>query len=256
MQLGQHPSTTAGWGLRGEICTLFRGTAGPRRRRLWRPSVVVAAVKGSKKDAQVGFRYDAANLRWVRDDKAKWDPIVTPRTGGSYTVWPAVHIALVNYRLRSVSCAEAVKLAKKKYVLVDVRLESQFNKSHAKGAVNVPLFQEVQGSGFLDNAKKVLMGAAAMRATERNPNFIENAKEVIGKTRDIIVICNIGGTLDTVVKVESSGKVAEDKDRAFGRESRSLKACYELLEAGFKNVLHLDGGYQQWLYEELEIEGC
>jgi hypothetical protein len=39
-------------------------------------------------------------------------------------------------------------------------------------------------------------------------------------------------------------------------ESRSLKAAYELLEAGWSpsNVRHVDGGFQQWRYKGLPME--
>lgn len=62
----------------------------------------------------------------------------------------------------------------------------------------------------------------------------------------VIVSCAVGGTLDTMVRVASTGKSAKDPDRAFGRETRSLKACYELLTAGYSGVVHLKGGLSQW----------
>lgn len=72
---------------------------------------------------------------------------------------------------------------------------------------------------------------------------------MIGRRKKLIVMCSVGGTLDTVVRVASTGKKTEtDKDRAFGRESRSLKACYELLKAGFNDVVHLEGGLAEWRY--------
>ena len=45
-------------------------------------------------------------------------------------------------------------------------------------------------------------------------------------------MCSLGGTILVGTKPrEMSGKVfSKDPDRAFGRESRSLKACYELYE--------------------------
>ena len=45
----------------------------------------------------------------------------------------------------------------------------------------------------------------------------------------------------------------QDPERAFGRESRSLKAAYELLEAGFKDLAHLEGGTSTWRYEGLPL---
>ena len=62
----------------------------------------------------------------------------------------------------------------------------------------------------------------------------------------VIIACAVGGTLDTVVRVASTGKQAKDPDRSFGRETRSLKAVYELMSAGYSNLLHLKGGLSQW----------
>jgi hypothetical protein len=39
-------------------------------------------------------------------------------------------------------------------------------------------------------------------------------------------------------------------------ESRSLKACYELLENGWSagNIRHVDGGFQTWRYKDMPME--
>ena len=52
-----------------------------------------------------------------------------------------------------------------KAVLVDVRVESNFNYEHAKDALNVGLFRQVQGNSFLENVKRFAMGSLAMEAT-------------------------------------------------------------------------------------------
>ena len=73
--------------------------------------------------------------------------------------------------------------------------------------------------------------------------------------KTIILTCATGGTLDTVVTVASTGKTNRtDPDRAFGRESRSLKACYEVLRAGYGDVLHLKGGLGDWRYKGYDVE--
>jgi hypothetical protein len=48
-----------------------------------------------------------------------------------------------------------------------------------------------------------------------------------------------------------------DPERAFGRESRSLKAIYELYDAGWSlnNIRHVEGGFQQWKYVGLPLAG-
>ncbi len=47
-----------------------------------------------------------------------------------------------------------------------------------------------------------------------------------------------------------------DEDRAFGRESRGLKAAYELLQCGWRsnNMVFMLGGVQQWRHEGLPME--
>jgi hypothetical protein len=45
-------------------------------------------------------------------------------------------------------------------------------------------------------------------------------------------VCDIGGTLDTTVSYRREKKIYADPERQFGRESRSLKAAYELLQVG------------------------
>ncbi len=74
------------------------------------------------------------------------------------------------------------------------------------------------------------------------------------KHHAVIIACAVGGTLDTIVRVASTGKSAKDPDRAFGRETRSLKACYELMQAGWSNVVHLKGGLSSWRFNGYPTE--
>ncbi len=49
----------------------------------------------------------------------------------------------------------------------------------------------------------------------------------------MIVYCGRGGTIKTGFGNEKTGKFfKDDPERAFGIESRSLKACHELFEVG------------------------
>lgn len=186
---------------------------------------------------------------------------------------------------------QAEKLSKSGAVFLDIRLADDYEEQHIKGAVNVPLFQPVQGNTFWDTTKRFVMATAfAMRATggnlqrslaasweieratiqfcamclqcsahcvalavnasdtcifgkimnlglrgaERNPNFAEDAAKVLKKNQKIIVYCGIGGTIEVGVKpwAPDRTKSYDDPDRSFGRESRSLKACYELMVVG------------------------
>ena len=65
------------------------------------------------------------------------------------------------------------------------------------------------------------------------------------RRRTVILACARGGTLRTTVKTRQ-GRDFADPDLAFGIESRSLKAALVLLEAGFKDVRHLEGGTGAW----------
>ena len=140
---------------------------------------------------------------------------------------------------------------KKGAMLMDVRLEVDYDNEHSEGAVSVPLFRLTAGNETWDKIKKIVMAGLNMLPTERDPNFLENAVKAANgnKRKKIIVMCSVGGTLDTVVRVASTGKsTATDKDRAFGRETRSLKACYELMQGGFTDVVHLKGGLSEWRF--------
>lgn len=172
-------------------------------------------------------------------------------------MWPAMHKYLTDKKLKSLEIEEALKLMEKGAMLMDVRLGLDYENEHAEGAVSVPLFRLTAGNEKWDKIKKIVMAGLNMRPTERDPNFLENATAAVGgnKRKKVIVMCTVGGTLDTVVRVSTTGKsTATDKDRAFGRESRSLKACYELMQGGFTNVLHLKGGLGEWRFQGYPIE--
>lgn len=53
----------------------------------------------------------------------------------------------------------------------------------------------------------------------------------VKKNQKIILMCAIGGTLTTGVNLrpDKYPNGIEDPDRSFGRESRCLKAAYELM---------------------------
>jgi rhodanese-related sulfurtransferase len=202
----------------------------------------------------VGFRWDGTLQRWVKDKRVSanvWTevPKMQTRTGGDYVIWPVLHSALVDAGLRSVSTEEAKALADKGAVFVDIRTPKDFGKEHIPGAVNVPMFVPVVGTKMFDQIKKVVMATAfAMAATERNQNFAEDAQKALQKKgKQIVVYCGRGGKLTTGIKGRRG--TYDDPDRQFGIESRSLKACYELIQAGFTNIVHLEGGLSRWRYE-------
>jgi len=123
----------------------------------------------------------------------------------------------------------------------DVRPADDFAKGHIKGAVNVPLYRPVEGRDTRDNLKRLAMTFFAMRATERNPDFAEEARALLPASGPLVVACDTGGYLEVTVEKKRNGKVVKsfkDKERVFGWESRSLKACHELRMSGFSDIYH------------------
>ncbi|GIL91564.1 hypothetical protein Vretifemale_19161 [Volvox reticuliferus] len=98
---------------------------------------------------------------------------------------------------------QALALQDQGWTIVDVRLATDFEQVHAAGAVSLPLYRYVEGTGFWDNVKKAAMAIGfAMRATERDPDYQSKALSVLKKNQKIILMCAIGGTLDTLVSSE------------------------------------------------------
>lgn len=177
-----------------------------------------------------------------------------------YTAWIEIHRKLTERKLESIPCKEAYELAQSnEVVLLDVREPDEFEKVHVENSKSAPLFRQIQGNDLKANMRR--LGYAMMTdfaGTERNPLFIEQALKAVGgdKTKKVVVMCSIGGTLQTYVERKGpKAKKFADPERMFGRQSRSLKAVYELQEAGFSNVYHLKDGVNEWIHLDLPIAG-
>jgi rhodanese-related sulfurtransferase len=208
-----------------------------------------------------GFRFDPNFQRWVKAPRlaGKSNTTITPLSGPAFTAWPVMHYFLTEKKLKSVDKSEAIKLMKKGAALVDVRLSGDFDIEHAEGAVNVPLYRLTAGDAKFDKVKRVIMNYVLfMKSTESNPDFLSQAAAVLGKNKrkKVIVMCAAGGTLDTVTRNDVTGKTCkDDKERAFGRETRSLKGCYTLMMGGYTDVVHLKGGLGEWRYDGYPLAG-
>ena len=203
-----------------------------------------------------GVRWDPAQLRWVRDKRKGVKAMATNTTlkGDVYTIWPVCHTFLAEKGLKSIEPAALMNEMKtnQQLVLVDVRLENDFAIEHAEGAINAPLFCEMQKTdSIFDVVKRLALGGMAMKATMRNPDFMTYLPE--DKSTTMVVMCSIGGTLDTFIR-RPGRKPYPDPDRSFGRESRSLKACFEMMQNGYTDVRHLSGGLQMWRKEGFPVE--
>jgi len=217
-------------------------------------------------------------VKSIFDPSNSWNPFVMKRSAekkDSYSSWGAQYRSLINSGLKSLSPLEAEEMVKDKgAVVLDARPEYKWDKFTIEDSINVPLFQRVQGHGMTDHLKRGVTGAMAVEATERNPNFAAMAKERLPHDKPIIIVCDRGGKLDTsyeeAAKVEVPPMVklvnsmttplmpktgTKDFDRYPNRYTTSLKAAYELYQAGFTNLYFVDGGMQNWEEEGLPLVG-
>ncbi|WZN62265.1 rhodanese-like domain-containing protein [Chloropicon roscoffensis] len=180
----------------------------------------------------------------------------------AYTEWRAVYKSLKDFGLESVSAEEASSLvAANKAVILDVRTDLFFDKQHAEPSVNVPYFDRVRGNpGSLGAnqtwsraVKRLLLGP---NTTVKNDSFVDDVKAAVGSDKTVIVCCTTGGTIKSIFgrKKEREDSYV-DSQRAFGRDSLSLRAANDLIEAGLTNVKHLEGGLAAWTAEELPVVG-
>eukprot|EP00882_Tetradesmus_deserticola_P019726 GHRQ01021256.1.p1 GENE.GHRQ01021256.1~~GHRQ01021256.1.p1 ORF type:complete len:135 (+),score=5.55 GHRQ01021256.1:725-1129(+) len=73
---------------------------------------VYAAAATTKRKGNVGFKWDPANSRWVRDDRFagiaadEGRTLIKPKTGAAYQAWPVVHTTLSDAGLKGVDVQE------------------------------------------------------------------------------------------------------------------------------------------------------
>ena len=103
---------------------------------------------------------------------------------------------------------------KDKYIILDVRTETEYDLSHIEGAINNPL-DELR-EHLKEFAEKAQIKANNSNKADNSSEMLESANEVANVTKEIIVHCHSG--------------------------RRSYIACRILKESGFK-VKNLIGGY-------------
>ena len=189
---------------------------------------------------------------------------VVPAFGPGSPPWPSIHADLRAGKfgdVRTVTPAQAVAMLRDdaRAGLADVRPRIEFEEFRCGG-------EETSGASAL-NARNVPYfvphRSAAKRwqgyflctkdgLKERDPTFSRSFREAFPDTSaPIIVGCKTGGdiaqapvTIDPVTKrqvfPEGSSQYA-DKSR-----SNSLMAMYELQQAGYENLFHLEGGVTEW----------
>ncbi|EFN53658.1 hypothetical protein CHLNCDRAFT_136402 [Chlorella variabilis] len=157
--------------------------------------------------------------------------------------WELISTTLKKNGVAFIGLDQAEAAARKGTPIVDVRPDDQYNTGRLPGAVNCQFYQPITGWGPAKIARRVGFTLFGVPGTEANPDFIEQVSAAVPKkSGGMILVCNIGGTLEPTGPSE------------FGRQSRSLTAAYELVQAGFSNIKVLEGGYNAWARDEREVE--
>lgn len=169
----------------------------------------------------------------------------------AFREWPLQYKSLVDRGLQCIPSDVAVKMVEEEgAVFVDLRPSKKFEEETIEGAINVPLFQPVTGGTMFDQMKRAVTGLAGVQGAERNPDFEKLAAEKLPRDKPLIIFCDRGGKLEMPDDKGRKGKGEEyGKFSTFTDSDRytlSLKAAYELFEAGFTKLYYLKGGLVQW----------
>eukprot|EP00897_Mesotaenium_endlicherianum_P001563 jgi/Mesen1/1434/ME000131S00499 len=158
--------------------------------------------------------------------------------------WGTKRSAILANSVRSVNAKEALRLQQEEgYSILDVRPVAEFEEVHPEGAKNASVYRLIKEWTPWDILRRAGFAFFGIFAgTEGNPEFL-NEVTAAGLTKDskIIVACSFGGTLKPTQNFPE------------GKESRSLIAAYILTKAGFKSVLHIEGGLQSWFSQDFPV---
>ena len=163
---------------------------------------------------------------------------------GSEDSWNDIYPTLAtSSALSSIKPSDASdRVNQRKAVLLDVRFLDKHIESHPAKSRPVPLYRPIEGW----NAASILRRAGffffGVQNSERDPDFIPSLSLAAPKkNQEVILICDTGGSVES--------KVGALK----GFQSRSLKAAYYLIKEGYSRVSFVEGGFQQWVRDGLNV---
>eukprot|EP01025_Chloroclados_australasicus_P059837 TRINITY_DN7595_c0_g1_i1.p1 TRINITY_DN7595_c0_g1~~TRINITY_DN7595_c0_g1_i1.p1 ORF type:complete len:198 (+),score=28.02 TRINITY_DN7595_c0_g1_i1:47-595(+) len=134
----------------------------------------------------------------------------------------------------SITPEEAHAKAQRGSVLLDVRLARKVEHGAMQYSTNIPLYQPISGWGLAANIRRAGFAFFGIFGTERNMQWLAEVQAAISQDKEVIVVCEMGGSLDAKIGADS------------GFQSRSLKAAYYLKKAGYTKVLHMKGGVDEY----------
>ena len=118
------------------------------------------------------------------------------------------------------------------------------SQTHAAGAVNVQLYGPLTAWDFKSVMKRAVYAVNGMTGSQENAAFTQEVAAAIpDKAAPVAVICDAGGSHIPVPGFPT------------GKRSRSILAIHKLLEAGYTNVSHVDGGLRVWGTVGCPVEG-
>jgi rhodanese-related sulfurtransferase len=184
-------------------------------------------------------------------------PVARATAGTEFKkAWPDKYRSLIKNGLKPVSGEKAIKMAKEGAILLDVRVEDQFEEESFEGAINIPMNRPIEGSSPQDTVKKLIYASLAIPANERNTDFVSMAREKLPtrglfffQDKPIIIIDVRGGKLEMPSEAEANSpgiNVFTDSNRY----TEGFVAASYLYEAGFKNLYILDKGYGGWWQQQ------
>ncbi|KAJ6850188.1 rhodanese-like domain-containing protein 11, chloroplastic isoform X1 [Iris pallida] len=206
-----------------------------------------AVVGGEDEETKQAKEMAAAKRRWetlIREQKVK---VLTTKEAGY-----------------------ATQLSNK--VLLDVRPSTEYNKARVKGSTWVPIFDVDNTADAGALSKKVtnfVMGGwwSGSPVLSYDKNFISKVDSMFPKDTDLIVVCQKGLRHTMIVATSQSSHAAlaalgililMSTRRSITEASilRSLAACEQLYNAGFKNLFWVQGGLEAADEEDFQREGA
>lgn len=161
--------------------------------------------------------------------------------------WSEIWRSLTDSELQSVNPLRAKDMIDTgKWIFVDVRPRSIYDKAHIEGALSVPLFDDIDWSkaspmGYLRAAAYLVNGVTPVVPNE---SFDEEIRKARQNGKGFVFYCETGGTIDPSTNF------------MYGKQSRSLKASFRSLQLDPEfPIAHLDGGIFAWTRTNLPTMG-
>lgn len=162
---------------------------------------------------------------------------------GNEDSWNDIYPILAASQVSTVTPTYAAdKIRERKAVLLDVRLAGKYQELHPARGRSVPLYRSIVGWDPASTLRRAGFLFFGVSNSERDPNFLPSLfLAAPSKSKEVILIC------------ESGGSLTPKPGASRGFQSRSLKAAYYLIKEGYRQVSVVEGGFQQWVREGLDV---